>query len=177
MCQHKHKKESSDRKVVISFSHMYVKNMIMTMNKLSTFYSHSTINHEQKNNKNKVIGPTVVTASHTEAFTNARPANQAVARYGREGKYFPTKLLFLFIIMERVLPIMPTEWEKLVAEYSLELSGCDVDSIHRKYITLYRTKIPTGDPNITLGVRMAKCIKYKIGDKAELDDITAEYDI
>ena len=34
-----------------------------------------------------------------------------------------------------------------------------------------------GDPNMPLGVRMVNQIKYKIGDKAEFDNVTAEYDM
>ena len=65
----------------------------------------------------------------------------------------------------------------MVMEHSFEFSGRDVKSICWKYISLYRKKIPTGDPNMPSGGRMEKRIKYKIGNKAELDDDMAEYDI
>ena len=52
-----------------------------------------------------------------------------------------------------------------------------MDSIYRKCISLHRKKIPTGDPNMPLDARMTKKVKYKIRDKAELDDGTEEYDM
>ena len=60
----------------------------------------------------------------------------------------------------------------VVVEYYLEFPGRDVNSIRRKYILLHRKKIPTVNPRMPLGVRMDKCIEYKIGYKTELDDGT-----
>ena len=79
--------------------------------------------------------------------------------------------------MERILTIGPIEWESVAIENSNDFLGRDVDSIPRKYISLHRKKIPTGDLNIPMEVRMTKRVKYKIGDKAKLDDTTIKYDM
>ena len=67
-------------------------------------------------NEDRFFGLAVVTASQFEAVTNARPTNHTVA-----GKYFPTELISLFIIMKRLLTIGTTEWEDVVVEHSLDL--------------------------------------------------------
>ena len=79
--------------------------------------------------------------------------------------------------MEGIVPIGPDEWEKVVDQHSISYPGRDVESIRRKYNSLYRKKVPTGDPSMPTEIRMAKRVKYLIGDKAEVCGGTEEYDL
>ena len=79
--------------------------------------------------------------------------------------------------MERILPIGPDGWESVVQEHSETYPGCDVDSIRRKFTSMYRKKIPIGDPNMPVKVRMVKRVKYLIGDRASIGGGTEEYDM
>ena len=47
----------------------------------------------------------------------------------------------------------------------------------RKYATLYRKPIPTGDPNCPEEVKLAKRIKYLIGNKASVGDAEEEFNL
>ena len=79
--------------------------------------------------------------------------------------------------MHSVLPIGPTEWEQVLDLHSAQYPGRDVNSLRRKYTTLHRKKMPTGDPLCPEEVRMAKACKYRIAQKADLGDATGEYDM
>ena len=46
----------------------------------------------------------------------------------------------------------------------IEFLGRYVDSLRRKYTSIHREKVPTGDPNMPEEVRLAKKLKYMIGD-------------
>ena len=105
----------------------------------------------------------------------AAQAVQVVANPRR--MYRQPELLHLFGIMLEILPIGPNEWERVVDIHSEVYPGRDKESIVRKYTALHRRKIPTGDPNMPPEIRLAKRIKYAIGDKAELADGTGEYDM
>ena len=50
-------------------------------------------------------------------------------------------------------------------------------AIRRKYMTLQRKTIPTGDPKCPAEVKQAKRIKYKLGQKADLGDAAESYSI
>ena len=71
-------------------------------------------------------------------------------------------------MMKRIVPMHPEEWEKVVEDHSVMYTRKDIESIRRKYNSLYMKKVPTGDPSIPIEVRMAKRVKYLIGDKAEI---------
>ena len=79
--------------------------------------------------------------------------------------------------MEVILPIGPEEWQQVLTEHSVLFPGRDVDGLRRKYTSVYRKKVPTGNPNIPLEVEMAKKVKYLIGDKAMVGGGSEEYDM
>lgn len=70
--------------------------------------------------------------------------------------------------LRAILPIGPEQWEQVVHchEENWPAQLRDRDSINRKYSTLHRKSIPTGDPNISPAVKLAKEIKHFIGVKA-----------
>ena len=108
----------------------------------------------------------------TSATTNAA---STIAKRGN--KYFVVELLNFLGIMERVLPIGPDEWAKVLDEHSTSYPGRDVESLRRKYTNLHRKKVPTGDPNCPPEIALAKKVKYMIGDKAQIGDGHLEYDM
>ena len=99
--------------------------------------------------------PTTQAASHP----TARPKGN-----GKVGKsnYTRDELLSLLSVMERILPIGTEEWEQVQMDHSKNYPGRDVESIHRKYNSLHRKQVPTGDPNIPPEILAAKRVKQKI---------------
>ena len=95
-------------------------------------------------------------------------ANAASARVQRGRKYFPVEMMYLFTVMEKVLPIGPIEWDLVLAAHIENFPGRNVESIRRKYTTTHRKKVPTGNPNMPPEVSLAKKVKYLIGEKVEL---------
>ena len=117
--------------------------------------------------------PALVLAVRDEVPAPAGP----ISRRARGNKWREDKLLFLLNIMSDILPIGPTEWEQVLDSHSVHFPGRDVNGLRRKYTTLHRKKIPTGDPNMPDAVRMAKRCKYRIADKAELCDGSSHYNM
>ena len=117
------------------------------------------------NNPPPLVPPVAVVTQVSQAPANPRRM------------YRQPELLHLFGIMLEILPIGPNEWQRVVDLHGEQYPGRDKDSIVRKFTALHRRKIPTGDPNMPPEIRLAKRIKYGIGDKAELADGTGEYDM
>ena len=105
------------------------------------------------------------------------PPPAPAGRRQRGSQFRSVELMHLLDIMLSVLPIGPQEWEEVAELHSVSFPGRDVVSLRRKFTTLHRKKIPTGDPNMPPAVRLAKQVKYAIADKAELGDGTGEFDI
>ena len=53
-------------------------------------------------------------------------------------------------------------------EHSQNYPGRDIESIRRKYNSLHRKQVQTGNPNIPPEILAAKRVKQKIGDKADI---------
>ena len=89
------------------------------------------------------------------------------------------KLHFMLDYLEKILPIGPDEWEQVMQHHNhaYPKPGRDVYAIRRKYMTLQRKTIPTGDPTCPPEVKQAKRIKYKLGQKADLGDATEPFDL
>ena len=88
-------------------------------------------------------------------------------------------LLFLLDALEEILPIGPDKWNEVVEQHNMRFPtpGRDMYAIRRKYMTLQRKTIPTGDPKYPAEVKQAKRIKYKLGQKADLGDAAESYSI
>ena len=71
------------------------------------------------------------------------------------------------MIMETILIIGPGEWEKVVEAYYMDFPGRDLGSLHQNYTAIHHRKVPTNNL-IMLEVRLAKKIKYMIGDCVQL---------
>ena len=116
---------------------------------------------------------------HSAAGTNSNsaPTTSSTGSRSRGKNFTQDELLNLFSIMEDIKPIGPDEWEKVVNEHSVMYPGRDVDSICRKFINCHRKKVPTGDPDCPEEIRLAKRVKYLIGDRANLGGGQEEYDM
>ena len=82
---------------------------------------------------------------------------------------------FLTYALE-VVPINRDKWQLVANEHALEYPECnrDVEGLQRKYNTLVKRSVPTGNPTIPSDVRVANelqnAIRYKfevaVGDNA-----------
>jgi hypothetical protein len=106
------------------------------------------------------------------------PTLPAGGRKSGRGNYTREEMMNFLSIMEVVLPIGGEEWDEVFQQHTATgYPGRDTESIRRKYGTLHRKPIPTGDPSMPDEVRLAKKVKYKIGDKANIGDGEEEYDL
>eukprot|EP00521_Asterionellopsis_glacialis_P015948 CAMPEP_0195305870 /NCGR_PEP_ID=MMETSP0707-20130614/36912_1 /TAXON_ID=33640 /ORGANISM="Asterionellopsis glacialis, Strain CCMP134" /LENGTH=133 /DNA_ID=CAMNT_0040370077 /DNA_START=17 /DNA_END=418 /DNA_ORIENTATION=- len=97
-------------------------------------------------------------------------SRNAAAKRG-QGYSIEETLSFLDIL-ERILPIGSDEWDSVLREHDEKYSEQkrDVNSLKRKFGKLYRTQIPTGDPNCPPEVVRAKRISRDIKERAECDN-------
>ena len=110
------------------------------------------------------------------SFVNmSAPEAQAAAAGHRAGNrnYSKDEVMNFLYVMKDILPIGPDEWQCNVDNHTLLYEGRDVDSIRRKFASLHRRQIPTGDPAMPEEVRLAKHVNYLIGDKANIGDALA----
>ena len=94
-----------------------------------------------------------------------------------QGNYGKVEIMHLLRILERVNPIGSEEWTQCTEEHRILYPGRCKESIKRKYATLYRKGIPTGDPNCPEEVRLAKKIKWAIGARASIGDGDEEFNL
>jgi hypothetical protein len=69
--------------------------------------------------------------------------------------------------IERFLPIGPYEWDRVAAEHESHFpdAGRTKESLKRKFTMLYKSRYPTGDPDIPADVLRAKRIYEEITKK------------
>lgn len=122
--------------------------------------------------------PAFVYIHKTKDNINSNMSTHAGRKKGR-GNYSHMELNSLLDTMEDILPIGSEEWQRVVEQHNENYpsSGRDAESIRRKYATLHRKKVPTGDPMCPLEVKKAKRIKYQIGAKADLGDVEEEVEL
>ena len=92
-----------------------------------------------------------------------------------QGNYGRVETVHLLNILQRILPIGSEEWQQCLDEHNLEYPGRCKQSIMRKYAGLYRKGTPTGDPNCPDNVKLAKRVKYAIGNRAAIGDGEEQY--
>lgn len=76
----------------------------------------------------------------------------------------------LLDIIERMLPLCADEWNAVLAEHNKCFGDQrrTVDSLKRKFSTLHRKKMPTGDPQMPDDVRRAKHIRFRMTERAAI---------
>ena len=115
--------------------------------------------------------------STTPTTTATSVPIQLAPLLARSARYGVTEQLNLFRIMQDILPIGPDEWDKVLELHSVIYPGRSVESLRRKYHSLHRKKIPTGDPLMPAEVRLAKRVKYLIGNRASMGNGEEEYSL
>ena len=77
------------------------------------------------------------------------------------------------------LPISGDEWRAVQQEHLTAYPDADrtVDSLRRKFSSLHRSRVPTGDPNCPAEVREAKRIKCLIIERAQIADENDDNDV
>ncbi|PXF49576.1 hypothetical protein BWQ96_00646 [Gracilariopsis chorda] len=75
-------------------------------------------------------------------------------------------------VIEKYLPLCKEEWDMVAEEHgeTLFVENSTVDSIKRKFATLHRRKIPTGDPRMPDDVRRAKRLRFRMGERADIGE-------
>ena len=73
----------------------------------------------------------------------------------------------LLSAIESFLPIGPNEWDRVLAEHESHFpeAGRTKESLKRKFTMLYKTRHPTGDPDIPADVLRAKRAYQEITKK------------
>lgn len=107
----------------------------------------------------------------TQQWQEAAKQQQEKARSHRaEKKNYSTNEVNLFLdLMEEVLPIGGDEWQNVCKQFNSFFHGdWNVESLRRKFASLHRKRIPTGDPSMPYTVRKAKLIHHLIGHKTDL---------
>ena len=110
-------------------------------------------------------------AVHPEMQTVVQPAVAAPppAYAGRARgavNYTRAELMVLLRLMERIVPVNAREWRDVFRQHCIQFPGRTVDSLKRKFTLTHRKQAPTGDPDISPDVRLAKEVKDLIGNKA-----------
>jgi len=110
---------------------------------------------------------------------NKMVAKKITGRKAGKSNYSHSEIMNLLSVLQRVLPIGPEEWQQCADEHSVSfpLGRRCKDSIRRKFSDLYRKGIPTGDPNCPEDVKLAKRIKWAIGDRAAIGDGEEEFNL
>ena len=91
---------------------------------------------------------------------------------GRGLGFGKVELDSLLDLLEEHLPIGQMEWERVSNKHDERYPSVErtVDSLRRKFASLYRKNLPTGDPDIPREVRRAKAIRQKIIERSDIGD-------
>ena len=120
--------------------------------------------------------------SSSSSVSTMAPAPSAVALAPRHGacNYSLRETMSMVKTQREIFPIRSHQWELVVVKATTKKTGIleDLkDSITRKYSTLHKKPFPTGNPNITPAIKLAKEIKHLIGIKANSGDGEDEFDL
>jgi hypothetical protein len=125
-----------------------------------------------------VLPPTAPTVEAEK--TTRRPKKNKKGKGGATTHFTEEELDILLNVIDTMLPLGAVMWQNVGVEYNkLAPRPRDLDSLRRKYNSLHQKKMPTGDPNMSKHVRLAKHINYKILEKSELStgDTSDEDDV
>jgi hypothetical protein len=98
---------------------------------------------------------------------------------GRAADYTREELVHFLDIASSIKPKSQTDWERVLDLHNVEYAykNRSVESLRRKFAFLHRKKIPTGDPDCPVEVRLAKRLKYPIGARADMGDGAEELNL
>lgn len=72
--------------------------------------------------------------------------------------------------IERYLPLCKEEWDAVLQLHNQQFKDFNrtTDSLKRKFSSMHRKKMPTGDPLMTDDVRRAKHLRHNMTDRADM---------
>lgn len=85
--------------------------------------------------------------------------------------FTPHEVQVLLTSIEKILPIGMIEWDAVLFEHERQFpeGACRTrEGLKRKFASLYKLQMPTGDPNIPPDVLRAKKLYQEIKKKAEI---------
>lgn len=90
----------------------------------------------------------------------------------RGAGFNPREVKVLLDSIGKYLPIGGTEWEAVFSEHVGHFPDTNrtKEGLKRKFQQLYTTRMPTGDPNISWDVLLAKQLYEEIKKKAEISE-------
>ena len=85
----------------------------------------------------------------------------------------------LLELLDEHLPLAKEEWDHVLCLHAERYPDYNrtVDSLKRKFASLHRRKVPTGDPTISPDVEKAKRIRYSITERADIVEGNASDDV
>ena len=116
-------------------------------------------------------------------FTNATTTNTTTmsqrprGRIPGVGNFGIAETMHMLRQIKDVLPIGSDQWKEVADRHAAVYPFRSKEAIQRKYNSLQRKAIPTGDPDCPEEVRLAKQVKHLIGDKACIGDAEEEFDL
>ena len=91
------------------------------------------------------------------------------------GDFTKAETMHMLGIIREVSPIGSEAWKAVVEGHSEKHPGRCKNALMRKCCTLGQKQCLTGDPNMPEDVRLAKRIKFEIGNKASIGDAEEEF--
>jgi hypothetical protein len=112
-------------------------------------------------------GNVVNVASTATGGTQRMQQQKKKSGRGSSKTFSMAEKLHLLGIMKEILPTDGNEWDEVLHQHNVIYHACerDVPKLRRKFTSLYRTKIPSGDPHMPEDVRLAKHIRHLITAK------------
>ena len=109
------------------------------------------------------------------SFPSQTTTMSTAQRKGNSPNYSHGELMSLLHVLEVELPIGEMAWKKVAQRHAETFPHRTVQSIRRKFTSLHRKSIPTGNPQCPPEVKLAKRVHYLLGDKASIGDGEEEF--
>lgn len=125
----------------------------------------STINNDTPINQGSQLTPSQLTPTQAPRPRSSTPQT-------RGSGFSQTEVDRLLHHVDCLKPLCREEWDGVLAAHTNEFpeENRTVDSLKRKFASLHRRKIPTGDPLCPDDVRRAKRIRYAMTERADVGD-------
>ena len=135
------------------------------------------VDHREKTAVPKFIVVPTIPVSSTLKASKSLPSAMSRGCQSSAPNCSIAEAMNLLRIIEDILPVGEENWKRVLALHSETHPHRDVTSIKRKFQSLHRKSIPTGDPECPEEVQLAKRLKCCIGQKASIGDGEDEFDL
>ena len=121
--------------------------------------------------------PSVIFTNTTTTNATTTMSQRPRGRIPGVGNFGIAETMHMLRQIKDVLPIGSDQWKEVADRHAAVYPFRSKEAIQRKYNSLQRKAIPTGDPDCPEEVRLAKQVKHLIGDKACIGDAEEEFDL